>query len=305
MMTKNAILSAALILPALLTVGCAAAPAPESLIERAANGSAEACLTLSQKLWERDRLESLRLLRRGAELRNADCVKQYLARAESAPANLSQRVYARLYVEGLLRKGPLTDASGADLRPDLYTQLCWAWSHTEPRCPSKAKQVLQSTVNLGLTPDQARSPFMVQLMRETGVRAEAKAQDMSLYAGEAADEGKSWMRVPLTGERGEIGGWIVAEATAWGGGSDRLLMGTNVLAFLVNCQGEPSYKGRILWIVNLGNSPVYLTSLAAGQANRELAPGREELLTVVDCAVDGGSCTTGVPLSVKYRRNLR
>ena len=319
MKMTTAILGAALMAPVLLSIGCATAPAevriqgvavPESLLELAENGSgagqAEACLSLAQKLWERDRLESLRLLRRGSELRHAECIRQYLARSESSFANTSQRVYARLYVEGLLRKGPVTTSAGQDLRPELYTQLCWAWRYTEPRCPSKTKQVLEALLDVGFSAEQTRSPFLSQMLQETGLRASrtpAKAQDVSLYAGEAADEGRNWMRVPLiSGDRGD---WTVAEAMAWGGGSDRLFIATNVLAFLVNAQGEPSFKGRTLWIVNLSPNPVYLTSLATGQANRELAPGREELLPVSDGCLEKGDCTTGVPLSIKYRRNMR
>ncbi|HVR87531.1 MAG TPA: hypothetical protein VMU54_24610 [Planctomycetota bacterium] len=317
-MKRNAILGAVLTGTVLLSIGCAAAPAeiriqgitvPESLVERAEKGTgtgqADACLTLAEKLWDRDRLESLRLLRRGAELRDAECVRQYLIRSESASANISQRVYARLYVEGLLRKGPILTPSGQDLRPDLYTQLCWAWRYTEPCCPSKTRQVLDAILDGGLTPEQARSPFLTQLLQENGLRAPratANVHEVALCAGESADEGKSWMRVPLHG--GGRGDWTVAEATAWGGGSDRLFVGTNVLAFLVNARGEPSFKGRALWIVNLGNSPAYLSSLAAGQANRELAPGHEELLPVSECSLERGDCTTGVPLSVKHRRSL-
>jgi len=318
MKTLTAILGAALIAPVLLSIGCAAAPSgvriqgitvPGSLVECAENGSgaaqAEACLNLAQKIWERDRLESLRLLRRGSELRHADCVRLYLARSESASANVSQRVYARLYVEGLLRKGAILTSAGQDIRSELYTQLCWAWRYTEPRCPSKTKQVLEALMDAGFSGDQSRSPFLSQMMQEYGLRAprsSARAQDVSLYAGEAGDEGRSWMRVPLFG--GETGDWTVSEAVAWGGGSDRLFFGTNVLAFLVNGQGEPSFKGRALWIVNLGQSPVYLTSLATGQANRQLAPGHEELLTVSDGSLEKGDCTTGVALSIKHRRNL-
>ncbi|HEV3027776.1 MAG TPA: hypothetical protein VG457_09400 [Planctomycetota bacterium] len=317
-MKRNAILGAALIAPVLLSVGCASAPAevriqglavPESLVERTEKGTgadqAGACLTLAEKLWDRDHLESLRLLRRGAELRDAECVRQYLIRSESASANLSQRVYARLYVEGLLRKGPIVATSGQDLRPELYTQLCWAWRFTEPRCPSKTRQILEAILDAGITPEQARSPFLTQLLQENGLhapRTTANVHDVALYAGESAEEGKSWMRVPLS--KGERGDWTVADATAWGGGSDRLFVGTNVLAFLVNARGEPSFKGRALWIVNLGNSPAYLSSLAAGQANRELAPGHEELLPVSEGSLERGDSTTGVPLSVKYRRNL-
>lgn len=306
-----------LIAPLLLSVGCAVGSSeirfqgvavPGSLVERAENGmggaQAEACLSLAQKLWERDRLEALRLLRRGSELRHPASVKEYLARGESAEVNYSQRVYVRLYVEGLLRKGPLTAPDGEDLRPELYTQLCWAWRYTQPTCAPKARQVFQSLVDVGLDAERARSPFVMQMQKETGVRAGAKTQDLALYAGETADVVKTWMSVPLGGRR-ETGDWLVAEASAWGGGSDRLFLGTNVLAFLVNCQGEPSFKGRILWIVNLGTNPVYLTSLAAGQANRELAPGREESFTVIDCALERGDSTTGVPLSVKYRRTIK
>ncbi|HLY73714.1 MAG TPA: hypothetical protein VKU80_06305 [Planctomycetota bacterium] len=319
MKTRNAILGAALIAPVLLSVGCTAAPAeiriqgiavPEALVERAERGSgagqADACLTLAEKLWERDRLESLRFLRRGAELRNAECARQYLIRSESASANLSQRVYARLFVEGLLRKGPITTSAGQDLRPELYTQLCWAWRYTEPCCPSKTKQVLESILGVGMSPELARSPFLAQLLQEYGLRAPrnaSRAQDVALCAGEAAEEVKAWMRVPLTS--GGLGDWTLAEAMAWGGGSDRLLLGTNVLAFLVNAQGEPSFKGRALWIVNLGNSPVYLSSLAAGQANHALAPGQEELLPLSESFLERGDSTTGVPLNVKYRRSLR
>jgi len=319
MKTMKGILGAALLLSAFLSVGCAAAPAevriqgitvPESLVEGAERGGslvqADACLTLAEKLWERDRLESLRLLRRGAELRHAECARQYLIRSESTSANISQRVYARLYVEGLLRKGPVRTPSGQDLRPELYTQLCWAWRYTEPRCPAKTKQVLEALLDGGMTPEQARSPFLTQLLQEHGLhapRAAAPVRDVALYAGESADEGKSWMQVPLLG--GEKGDWTVAEATAWGGGSDRLFVGTNVLAFLVNARGEPGFKGCALWIVNLGKSPVYLSSLAAGQGNRELAPGHEELFPVSQGSLDRGDCTTGVPLTVKYRRTLR
>jgi len=316
MKTTNAILTAAIILAG---IGCATAPAevriqgiavPESLVERAqtadAAAQAEACLSLAQKLWERDRVESLRFLRRGAELRNVECARQYLARAENVQSNVSQRVYARLYVEGLLRKGPMTTPDGKDARSELYYQLCWAWRYTEPVSGPKARQVLSSMIDAGIAPEQARTPFIAQLLQETGLRAgRISPKDISLYAGEGSDEGKSWMRVPLAGERAEQGDWTVAEASAWGGGSDRLFIGANVLAFLVNAQGEPSFKGRALWIVNLSAAPVYLTSIATGQNNRELLPGHEELLPVSDCSLERGDCTTGVPLSVKHRRTLR
>jgi hypothetical protein len=295
-------------------LGCAAAATetriqgivvPESWVERAEGGAgqAQACLFLSQKLWERDRLESLRFLRRGAELRDAECCREYLLRSESASANVSQRIYARLYLEGLLRKGPLTGADGRDARPELYALLCGAWRSTEPRCPAKARQVLESLADGGLSPEQARLPFVLHMMNELGIRP-VKRLDVQMYSGEGADDAKSWMRVELSEGR-NTGDWTMAEASAWGGGSDRLVLGANVLAFLVNDKGEPSFRGRNLWICNLGSSPAFLTSLATCQNNRELTPGRPETFPVGCSGLDRGDCTTGVPLSIQYRRPLR
>lgn len=311
MKTMTAIPTLALAAAALLSVGCASAPGgvrgEPSLQERAEKGpgQAEACIALSHRLWERDRLESLRYLRRGAGLRDADACKQYLARAESAPTNQSQRVYARLYVEGLLRRGPILNADGSDVRAELYYQLCWAWRYTEPANPAKAGQVLASMVDAGMSADMARTPFIAQLLKENGLRLPknpVRAQDVSLFAGETADAGRSWLRLPLAGDASVRGDWALADVQAWGGGSDRLLIATNVLAFVVNCQGEPSFRGRSLWIVNLGAAPVYLSAPATGHSNYELLPGREELLTVSDCALERGDSTTGVSLSIKYRR---
>jgi len=307
----NGILAAALAVTAL---GCAAATSetriqgisvPESWLERAegGDGQAQACLLLSQKLWDRDRLEALRFLRRGAELRDADCTREYLLRSEGADANISQRVYARLYVEGLLRRGPIPTADGRDTRPELYTQLSWAWRTTEPRCAAKSRQVLESLVDTGLTPEQAQMPFLARLLQEAGIRP-VQRLEVQMYSGESADDAKSWLRV--TPADGRItGDWATAEASAWGGGSDRLFLGANVLAFLVNDKGEPSFRGRNLWICNLGATPVFLSSLATGQNNRELLPGRRELFPVSCSGLDRGDCTTGVPLSIQYRRILR
>jgi hypothetical protein len=293
-MTLNrAILALALAASALVTAGCASAPAevrvqgiavPASLVEAAQKGAdprsqAEACLSLSKKLWERDVLESLRYLRRAAELRDGEGCRQYLAHAETASVNLSQRVYARLFIEGLLRKGAILTRSGEDLRGELYRQLSWAWSHTEPRSPGKAKQVQDSMAELGAT---------------SGIQ---------LYAGESADEMKRWLQVPLAGDGPRTGDWAVFQANAWGGGSDRLLLGTNVLAFLVNSQGEPSFRGTHLWICNLGSTPVIVTSLATGLSNRELDPGREEMAPLSGADFEKDGSPTGIPVSVRYHRS--
>lgn len=295
---KNALLAAAIAGSTLLSAGCAAAPAETRL--QSDSEQAQACLAQSKKVWERDVIEGLRLLRRGAELRDAESCRRYLAHAETASVNVSQRVYARLFVEGLLRKGPIVTRGGEDIRGELYYQLCWGWSHTEPKSPAKAKQVLESLLESAPDSEQVRSTFIVQLIRETGVRPASWNQDIHLYAGETADYAKRWMQIPSAGERREARDWSVSEANAWGGGTDRLFLGTNVLAFLVNAQGEPSFRGTQLWICNLGSSPVHLTSLEAGQSNRELIPGRDEIFPLVSPAP-----VTGIPLSVRYRRTLR
>jgi hypothetical protein len=123
-----------------------------------------------------------------------------------------------------------------------------------------------------------------------------------MYAGEEAGDARAWLRVPFAGDRAGRGDWAVAEANAWGGGTDRLFLSSRVLAFLVNARGEPSFRGDRLWICNLGDAPVYLTSLAVGQNSFELVPGRPELLPLVSLRFGGAETTTGIPLSVRYRR---
>ncbi len=284
---------------ALLATGCAAEPAQVRVPEEP---GARSCLILSKKCWERDVLESLRYLRRGAELRDAECCRQYLAAAESATVNLSQRLYARLFVERILRGGPVRSESGVDARAELYYQLCWSWRSSEPISVQKAKQVLEDMIDAGAPPS-----LVGRLIRETGLPGEAPSaptsrQDLQLYAGEAAGDARRWLRVPRSGESRGDGSLAVMEACAWGGGTDRLYLATNVLAFLVNARGEPSFRGDHLWIANLGNSSVFLSSLVLGQSNREVAPGHEDLLPLTDFS---SKSSTGIPLSVRYRRSER
>src|SRR5262249_47289161 len=153
-----------------------------------------------------------------------------------------------------------------------------AWRTTEPRSPSKAAQMEEAT------------------------RAELRFGGTQMYAGESADEMKRWLQVPLLGDGRPSGAWSLFEANAWGGGSDRLLLGTNVLAFLVNAQGEPSYRGTQLWICNLGANPVFVTSLSTGLSDRELLPGRQETVPLVAAE---NAPVTGIPLSIRYRRLVR
>lgn len=317
MSVTRALPAAAVLVAALAAMGCAAATAetrvdgiviPNGWLEIAEKGGsdgvrqAEVCLALARKLWDRNSLDALQYLRRGAALRDTDCCLQYLAHAEQATVNQSQRVYARLYIEGLLRQGPIVDRRGKDIRAELYQQLCWGWRTVEPCSPHKSQQVLEALKGLGLKPEQAATPYLGQLLRDAGTtKTLVSPRDVQLYAGEAAEEPRRWLRVPAPREVRETADWTVSEVTAWGGGSDRLLRQSNVLAFLVNEKGEPSFHGSRLWICNLGDSPVYLTSLAVGQSNRELAPGREELLPLV--AV--GERTTGIPLGIRHHRIVR
>lgn len=310
MISRNLLLATALGAWATQAAACASErrqdpPSAQRLSrgDASAGSGAEACLALSEKVWDRDVIESLRYLRRGAELRDADCCRRYLAHAEAESVNLSQRTYARLFVEGVLREGPVRTRSGEDVRGELYYQLCWAWRYTKPVCLPKVRQLLREMVETGATPPAATAAFMAQ-MDTDGTRGEVR-QEIQLYAAESADEARPWLRVPITPGHPEAGDWSVADVNVWGGGSDRLLLATNVLAFLVNSSGEPSFRGNRLWVCNLGSGPVFLSSLAVGWSNRELPPGRPELLSLMSAGTEKSAQTTGIPISVRYRRGLR
>jgi hypothetical protein len=308
----------------LVSVGCVSPPTevrvqgvlvPGRWLELAEYGSgseqAQACLSLSRTLWDRDVLESLRYLRKGAEFRSAECGRRYLSSLESETVNVSQRVYGRLFIEGLLRTGPLPNDAGEDIRGDLYTQLGWAWSHTEPVSLFKARQVLEAMVEGEVEPSSTSPAFVAQLFREVGLPAFRKSrgkgarQEIQLYAGEVADESRHWLQMTAAGKFPSAVGWSTTEAVAWGGGSDRLLQASGVLAFLVNSRGEPSFRGDRLWICNLGSSAVYLTSLAVGRSNHELLPGTEEILPLPPAGFKKADPTTGIPLSIRFRRPVR
>lgn len=327
---RASLLAASTALWAIGVAGCAGTPSPgekagepsspridradgngESCHNKGDRGQTEQYLALARKLWDRDVIESLRYLRKGAQLRDADCCRQYLAHAEAQEVNWSQRLYARLYVEGLLRNGPVLTPTGEDARGELYSQLCWAWRYTKPCALAKVRQVLLAMSESGVRPGKAQSAFIAQMIKETGLPADTGSreasdrQDVQMYAGETADEAKRWLWVPPLDERRDTRDWVVGEGNAWGGGSDRLVIATNVLVFLVNAEGEPCYRGNRLWISNLGESPVYFTSLDVGSSNRELLPGREEVLPVTALGAAKGEFTTGIPVSVKFHRPLR
>src|SRR5205823_8350046 len=113
-----------------------------------------------------------RFLRKGAELRDGECCRQYLAFIEGGGVNFSQRLYGRLFIEGLLRKGSIRAASGADVTMDLYYQLCWAWRCTEPRSPIKARRALEAMLDLGLTTEMANSEFLREQIADAAAHAD-------------------------------------------------------------------------------------------------------------------------------------
>jgi len=165
-------------------------------------------------------------------------------------------------------------------------------------------------VESGSASMKAPSSFVVDMIRETGLRADslsagsARREVIQYYAGESAEDSKQWMRVSPGSDWRESGSWLVSEASAWGGGTDRLFLSANVLAFLVNARGEPSFRGDRLWICNLGASPVHLTSLSVDQQNRELLPGREEVLPLAQGG-EKAELVTCIPLSIRHRRMVR
>jgi hypothetical protein len=129
-----------------------------------------------------------------------------------------------------------------------------------------------------------------------------RAQEIGIRLDEeSAGERSGWFQLSGESYASVSAGWAILEATAWGGGSDRLLFATGVLAFLVNERGEPSFRGRRLWIRNCGTAPVYASSSFTGHANHELAPGAEELWPVDPHFLDENRNTTGIPLTVRFR----
>jgi hypothetical protein len=292
-----------------LAAGCAAAPSDGGGNGHSDPSQDRSYLRVSRKLWDCDVIESLRYLKKGVQLGDPECFREYLARSEAPSVNVSQRVYMRLFIEGLLRKGPILAYDGTDVRGELCYQLCWAWRYTQPCCLPKATQILEVMIQSGVGQDQFRSAFMSQLLRETGLRADVMPtraggrQEIPLYAAEESEAARRWLRVPAAGEPRDAQDWMVAEANAWGGGTDRLYLATNVLAFLVNDQGEPCFRGRRLWLCNLGTATIYYSSPVVGASNRELLPGQEELLPVA--GLETGKSVTGIPLSVRYRRTIR
>jgi hypothetical protein len=324
MIMRRALAATPFLACALLAAGCVTPPpevrihgvlVPGSWVEKAEAGSgseqARACLSISRKLFDRDLLESLRYLRKGAEQRNAECCRQYLTTGESAAVNLSQRLYVRLFVERLLRRGPILTESGEDIRSDLYVRLSRAWCHTPPVSPSKAKQVLESMLECGVEPRSTSSASLAQMIRDAGLRAHpgwkgaGRLQGIQMYAGESAEAARRWLQIPELGGSGAIAGWCVNEANAWGGGSDRLVQSTGVLAFLVNAQGEPTFRGDHLWICNLGTSPAYVTSTDIGRSNYELVPGQEETIPLASAGLKQAEPTTGISLAVRSWRRAR
>jgi hypothetical protein len=165
-------------------------------------------------------------------------------------------------------------------------------------------------LEIGGAVPESGTAFIAHLREETGIGTDVARggpgafHEVQLYAGDSAERSRFWLQAPLLPERRDPSDWMLQEANVWGGGSDRLLLATNVLALLVNERGEPGFRGSRLWICNLGTRPVYLTALELRVSNIELAPGREEVLELASSGQEGPAETTVIPLSVRYRRGL-
>jgi hypothetical protein len=245
-------------------------------------GSARECEDSARRLWDRDVLEALRYARRGAALGDGECCLQYLALVDRSEVTLSQRQYARLFIEKLLRRGPLRSRTGEDVTAQIYYQLCWSWRTMEPRDPQKVRESVERLYRAGPTPEMAQSEFL----KGSGVAERGGAA----IAFDPVTT-PSW-DAPAPRPHGDF---ATVESKAFGIGNDRLWLATRVLAFLVNSEGEPSFRGDRLWIRNCGSRPIYYTSGGARQLNREVPPGGEETR-----ALDGGELVTEVDLKVRF-----
>lgn len=245
---------------------------------------------------ERDPIETFRLYRKGAEQRDGACALKLLAFADRKESTCSQREYARLFVERLLAGGGLP----SNVAAGLHERLAVSWNFLEPRSPSKVRGHLEAMARAGMTEEMAGSTILREMARATGVEVRwtaARREDVRACDATPADGGRMEQRgMPAARPdvRGPGAASLELAATAWGGGNDRLLQASGVLAFVVNESGEPVFRGRHLWVRNGSDRAVTLTVPEAGVSHRELKPGAEEMLAL------HGPATSGIDLSVRY-----
>ncbi len=271
---------------------CAGAPVaeprgPEPLEARAARA-------------ERDPIEAFRLYRKGAERGEGACAARLLLFADRKEATLSQREYARLFVEKVLASGAVPAGRAAD----LHHRLALSWNFLDPRRPSKVREHVEAMARAGMTDEMADSAVVREMIRTTGAqvdlaaaRARGRREVVRACDATPADAGLRMEQRGVPGPaavRGPGPGAVELEVTAWGGGNDKLLQASGVLAFVVNGAGEPVFRGRHLWMRNGSDRAVTVSVPSAGVSHRELKPGAEETLALA------GDATTGVDLSVRY-----
>jgi hypothetical protein len=108
--------------------------------------------------------------------------------------------------------------------------------------------------------------------RQLAARRQAEQSAPAPFTNQGPDRPGSPDR-PRIADTVASGRWVQldVQVTAWG--SDRLASEGLVSAGIVNGQGEASFVGNYLQITNNNRRPIFFTSVAAGEVEREIAPG--------------------------------
>jgi hypothetical protein len=263
------------------------------------------------RMAERDPIEAFRLLRQGAEARDAECALRFLAFAERKESTQSQREYARLFLEKLLAGGPLGSRKAGDRTAEAHHRLALSWHFLEPRNSAKVREHVEAMARVGMTDAMADSAIVREMIRSSGAAVDLAAardrgrrraaQDLvrACDATPADETGRMTQHAPAAARSDGAGPGtqsLEIEVTAWGGGNDKLLQAAGVLAFVVNGAGEPVFRGRRLWIRNGSPRAVAYAVPAAGAPLRELRPGSEETVELDRTEPE----TSGIDVVVRY-----
>jgi hypothetical protein len=267
-----------LLLLTLLSSGCAGGPAPTP------HESKEPYAYLAERAATRAPVEEFRLTLKRVHKEDPLFALRLLHTAERAEATYSQRVYARLLIEKKLAAGALREHAA-----ELRRRLALSWHLIEPRSLIKAKANLEALAEVGMPSEMAQSKVLQDIAFLTGARLDPEAQAAGSSRQISYEEKAPWASSILREQKGEM------EFTVWGGGCDRLLNETGVLAFLMNDLGEPMLYGRQLWIRNESSFMVVYSVPAADVVLRELRPGDEELIPLrADTKI-----ATGIDLKIR------
>lgn len=291
-MTTKAIWSLALLGLAGAAAGCAGGASPSEV------AAAEPLEVQAARVAARDPIEAFRLLRKGVENDDVRCAFRLLAFAERQESTRSQRTYARLFLEKQLAAGGLRDQAA-----ELRYRLALSWNFVEPRNLARVRTHLEALARLGVTDAMANSALLREMALLTGVqmspRGRSGADEPVLACDASSADGGAVMGQRVAPDLDDGAPATPAEAmgaTVWGGGNDKLLDATGVLAFLVNDRGEPSFHGRNLWIRNASGRTVLYSVPGADVLLRELPPGEEERVALDARTTD----TTGIEVTVRF-----